>query len=158
MHSVESRSKRYIVPKLTLGLLTTLGAGIGIGDLLFNSSNAASSGSKVAVGEVMCADNKSVEGVWLSAGPSSGWANVIQGPSSSIEIFSRALHRVGSYTVHVGCGGSPKHWSLSDYANSDATANMPVGFLCEPTVNPSNHPKNHGICEQVGLIVLGATS
>lgn len=58
-------------------------------------------------GRVTCIDQEDVEGVWIAASGGSGFAT--RSGSGFDQGFSRS-GITGSWTVHVGCGGSSSSW------------------------------------------------
>jgi hypothetical protein len=71
----------------------------------------AASASMTVRGQVMCLDQDNVTGVWIAASSGSGWASW-----SSINGYTVNFSRggvSGSWTVHVGCGGTPSNWRYS---------------------------------------------
>ena len=154
--SSERRRRPSFFQILGLTAVAGLVAGNTIAIVSAVSDSSTPPTAEVATGVAACEDNLPIEGVWVSAGPSSGGANMIPGSSPNQATFSKVIH-VGSYTVHVGCGGSPEHWQMADYATSSAVANFPVGFDCGPPSGGSE-AANRGICEQVGLTTLKAAT
>ena len=72
-----------------------------------------------ANGTVMCIDQRSVEGVWITAASGgSGWAGWSGGYYAG---FSYRLPNGGAYKVTVGCGGSPQHWASSSTSRAWVT-------------------------------------
>lgn len=159
METASKTSEQRRRPSFLMILGLTAVAGLAAGNaiaIVSATSSPSTPPAEVATGVAACEDNLPIEGVWVSAGPSSGWANKIPGASPTEVSFSRVTH-VSSYTVHVGCGGSPEHWQFSDIATSNAVTNFPVGFECGP---PSGkvEPADQGICEQVGVTTLKAAA
>lgn len=75
-------------------------------------------------GTVQCLDGLPVEGVWIAASGGSGFASwTPQSGYPSVARFSRAGIS-GSWTVHVGCGGSPSNWKYSPNGNSTTTSSV----------------------------------
>jgi hypothetical protein len=75
----------------------------------------AASASITVRGQVMCVDEENVTGVWIAASGGSGWASW-----SSINGYTVNFSRggvSGSWTVHVGCGGTPSNWRYSPDGN-----------------------------------------
>lgn len=67
--------------------------------------------STTVSGQVICVDEDNVTGVWIAASSGSGYANW-----SSINGYTVNFSRggvSGSWTVHVGCGGTPSKWLYS---------------------------------------------
>jgi hypothetical protein len=80
--------------------------------------------STTVSGEVTCVDELPVEGVWIQASGGSGWANWTPTIGASFNArFSRGGVS-GSWTVHVGCGGSPSHWKYSPDGNTTTTQSV----------------------------------
>lgn len=143
------------------GALCLIGLGIAAGyvagDFLpFIKGGSQPTTSLLAVGDVKCADGQAVEGVWVEAGASSGWANfypevsaVNAKPLSVVYDFFRGISQ-STYTVHVGCGGSPEKWTSADYS-SPAPANLSVGFVCL-SGEARGTPGNRGVCGQEPLV------
>lgn len=62
-------------------------------------------------GTVMCADQSTVVGVWVEvSGGRSGWAT--RSGSGYSQRWSYNT-QAKSYSLHVGCGGTPQKWAYS---------------------------------------------
>ena len=84
----------------------------------------AAQASTTVSGEVTCVDELPVEGVWIQASGGSGWASWTPTSGASYNArFSRGGVS-GSWTVHVGCGGSPSHWKYSPDGNTTTTQSV----------------------------------
>lgn len=81
------------------------------------ATTGTSAPATVVAGSVECWPDttKPVVGVWIVASNGgSGWADwhaLLGHPN--IALFSRTLPHGGSYVVHAGCGGTPRHWGLA---------------------------------------------
>lgn len=76
----------------------------------------ASAAGFSASGWVSCAQGWRVVGVWVNAGGSSGWAS-ISGPDKYGETrYDRSIGVHPTYTLNVGCGGTPSSWATNNYA------------------------------------------
>jgi hypothetical protein len=95
-------------------------------------------------GHVRCS-TMPVEGVWIVASKGgSGWAAWHDTRGPRIAYYGRRLPRGGPYAVHVGCGGSPKHWRTTpDSAAVSGTVN---NFLCGDVTRR----RDHDTCRRTG--------
>ena len=103
-----------------VGATLALVLGVSLG-----ASSPASASTTVA-GSLSCVTGRAVEGVWVAANSSSsGWAtlNVASGSSSTVS-WHFTLNNAGSYSIHVGCGGSPQTWSSTSYSGT-TSGNLP---------------------------------
>ena len=101
------QAKRWAVVMVCTAMLL-VGTVVGAGQ-----ARAASSIS----GHVYCTDGQAVEGVWVAANSGgSGWASWGVAGSTDYAWFSYTLPNGGSYSVHVGCGGSPSRWNTANYS------------------------------------------
>jgi hypothetical protein len=102
-----AKSRRLMLALLASATVIT---GIAI------SAPAASASLNVS-GHVECL-SMPVEGVWIAANSGgSGWASWSRAPSDPEEAsFSYNLPNGGSFSVHVGCGGSPQNWAVATYS------------------------------------------
>ena len=74
------------------------------------SSPVASAATAVS-GEVMCVSQAPVVGVWIAASNGgSGWAYWTASGTNYNARYFYSLPKGGSYSVHVGCGGTPSRW------------------------------------------------
>jgi hypothetical protein len=154
--SKESRiplSRRSLALIGGLGGAAFLGIGILIGDAVTSSVPTK---TPLAVGQVRCGNNQPVEGVWVDSGSGSGWASTVPPSNVSTSVsFNRSIEQ-DTYTVHVGCNGSPSRWAISDFSNTEAIADTPVGFVCDPAPVKTAEVNTHitGICRQVILTAI----
>lgn len=80
--------------------------------------------NKVTIsGNVLCADNERVVGVWVSAVSSgSNFANWYKTNSNGSEAaFWYVLPNGGAYNLHIGCGGSRQDWDNTDYTENGSS-------------------------------------
>ncbi len=77
-------------------------------------------------GEVACLSGHAVVGVYVAAAKGHGFASW-QG-STSTASFWYTLPERESYSLHVGCGGSPSSWQVATYSATVSTADN--NFLC----------------------------
>jgi hypothetical protein len=77
-------------------------------------------GNGSVTGTVICESGRPVVGVWIAASSGqrdSGWAHLGAGyPGHSTVTYSYQLGNDGSYSVHVGCGGTTSDWASSNYS------------------------------------------
>lgn len=81
-------------------------------------------------GSVSCVTGRAVEGIWVVANSGgSNWArmNVAGGTSSAVS-WSYTLPNGGSYSLHVGCGGSPSSWASTSTSGNYSGGSG--GMLC----------------------------
>jgi hypothetical protein len=72
----------------------------------------AAEASTTVSGYVTCVDELNVEGVWIQASGGSGYASWSTSGAGYNAHYSRAGIS-GSWTVHVGCGGSTSTWKYT---------------------------------------------
>lgn len=97
-----------------LRLVALLALVLTMTGLLPASAQAATTVS----GNVTCVDGRSVVGVWVDASSGgSGWATRTN-INGSTQRYSYALPNGGSYSVRVGCGGTPANWATSNASGS----------------------------------------
>lgn len=92
---------------ITLAAVTTITAPVVV------AATPASAATTVT-GTVYCDDNANVEGVWVVA-PSgvSGWAAMDHSGGTVQRVgWSYGNTNGGSYSLHVGCGGTPSNWAV----------------------------------------------
>jgi hypothetical protein len=82
-------------------------------------------------GQIGCINSASPVGVWVQAERStSGWADhevpIELGGFSKVN-YSYTLDHGGRYQVHVGCGGTPEHWT-KDLPSDNVSGSH--DFLC----------------------------
>ena len=96
-----------------------------------------------ASGFVSCANNWPVVGVWVNAGGSSGWAT-LGSAGHGLVSYDRSIDAHPTYTLNVGCGGTPQHWATSNFAQGGL-----LGMLADETylVNCNDH----GSCSAGGF-------
>lgn len=108
-------------------------------------ATAAPASASVGIsGQVMCVDQRSVVGLWVqAANGGSGWATLTN-VNGYTKNYRYTLPRGGSYSVHVGCGGTSQSWATSNKSpyvsgsyNSftcyDTTAARAAYLLCQRT-------------------------
>jgi hypothetical protein len=90
-------------------------------------------------GSVVCESGQPLVGVWIAASAGqadSGVAHLgpadesgTSFPDGAVGTYSYRLPHGGSYAVHVGCGGSSRHWVSSDFSPllSGKTASLRCG-------------------------------
>lgn len=94
---------------------------VGGGGIFLTSAAQA---SVTVSGQVTCVDELPVEGVWIQASGGSGYASWTPTSGASYNArFSRGGVS-GSWTVHVGCGGSPSNWKYSPDGNTTTTQSV----------------------------------
>ena len=90
-------------------------------------------------GQVMCADQRPVVGVWIvAANGGSGWAtrSNINGYTQN---YAFSLPRGGNYAVNVGCGGSPSNWATNN--KSSYVSGSYNSFTCYDTTSAGQYYK-----------------
>jgi hypothetical protein len=100
--------------------------------------------ASMLTGSVVCVSGRPLVGVWIAASSGqddSGFAHLgpanasgISYPAGSIATYSYRLSHAGTYSVHVGCGGTASVWDSSNYSPllSGATADL----RCNDPTNP----------------------
>ena len=103
-------------------------------------------GSSLVSGSVVCESARPVASIWIAAstgqsdsgfahlGPSSGIINFATGPRVT---YSFLLHHSGSYSVHVGCGGTASHWDSRNF--SPVLSRRVANLRCDDPRGPSTH-------------------
>jgi hypothetical protein len=92
-------------------------------------------------GQVTCESGQSVEGVWVSAAAGSAYASWQALGNGSTSDWWFTLPQEESYSLHVGCGGSPPSWAVATYT---ATVSGPHNsFNCQDSPGASGY----GQCE-----------
>jgi len=76
-------------------------------------TETATSDQMVVGGNVSCASGNPVAGVWAEATHGSGFAFIRLNSAGSTFSYLYPLQGSESYTLHVGCGGTAKHWAVS---------------------------------------------
>lgn len=106
----------------------------------------AGPGSSLVSGSVVCESARPVASIWIAAstgqsdsgfahlGPSSGIINFATGPRVT---YSFLLHHSGSYSVHVGCGGTASHWDSRNF--SPVLSRRVANLRCDDPRGPSTH-------------------
>lgn len=106
--------KPRVAPTAAIAITTALAAaGVTL-------AAPAAHASVTVSGQVMCVDELNVTGVWIAASGGSGWANW-----SSINGYTVNFNRPGvsgSWTVHVGCGGTRSNWLYTPDGNVTVTS------------------------------------
>jgi hypothetical protein len=104
------QAKRWAVT-LVCALVLIVGMAAGAG-----SAHASAAIS----GHVTCmTETQAVEGIWVAANSGgSGWANWTPVGANWYASFNYTLPNGGSYSLHVGCGGSPQHWNMALYSST----------------------------------------
>jgi hypothetical protein len=109
--------RRFIWVIQRLALLSAgsvLAAGVAAAALPAAPANASIGFS--ASGLVSCANGWQVVGVWVNAGGSSGWASLSAANKYGQRNYDRGIDAHPTYTLNVGCGGTPQHWATSNHA------------------------------------------
>jgi hypothetical protein len=134
------------------GIIRATGAALIAAALLAAGANAVSHAlgaqtSTTVTGSVVCESGQRVVGVWIAASAGqddSGFAHL--GPSSTSGIsypigasgtYSYRLRHGGSYAVHVGCGGTARHWTSTSY--SPLLSSRTVDLRCQ--IPPASAPR-----------------
>lgn len=102
----------------------------------------------IVTGTVQCDSGSKVVGVFVGAGPTrSGFATFApNGADSSVTYIYSAPVGV-PYAVHVGCGGTPAHWTTENWSEHyPGTSNS---FVCHDRANAQAHLP-FGQCSHAG--------
>jgi len=106
---------------------------------------AAAGGNPVAVtGHVQCTSGAPVVGVYVDTGTSArGFASFDAVESRSAANFAYSVLGGRSYSVHVGCGGTPSAWATDN--RSDDVTGTAHSFICADgqAVTERSH---YGVC------------
>ncbi len=89
---------------------------VGIAAVALPAAPANAAVGFQASGWVSCANGWPVVGVWVNAGGSSGWASLSGANKFGQKHYDRGIGTHPTYTLNVGCGGSPQHWATSNHA------------------------------------------
>jgi hypothetical protein len=82
-----------------------------------------------------------VEGVWVATSKGSGyspWTGQGDGATASFK-YTLPLHE--SYSLHVGCGGSPSSWQVATYSVTVSTAVN--NFSCDDVPGQADYGTCH---------------
>jgi hypothetical protein len=109
------RSARGLQRLVLLAAGTAFAAGVTAATLPAASASASIFGFQ-ASGLVSCANGWQVVGVWVNAGGSSGWASLSAVNRYGQRSYSRGIDAHPTYTLNVGCGGTPQNWATSNHA------------------------------------------
>ena len=119
----------------------------------FASGKPAAGRALILTGTVVCDSGRPVVGVWIAASSGeadSGRANLGASGSTgrnhpgSEVTFSYMLRHGGTYSAHVGCGGTPSRWASANY--SPLISGATVHLHCR---DPVRRPKD-------GLVPTGS--
>jgi hypothetical protein len=120
------------------GLVVTIGFSAG----WFRTSNPAQ--PRQVHGTVTCRSGDSVVGVWIQTrlGSDSGWADTV--PISPDSARYEYVLSEGVYALHVGCGGTDKHWASDN--RSAFVDGAKHDFVCidRPAARPHT---SYGLCQ-----------
>ena len=115
---------RSLIVTTTIGRTAAAAAALALAGGAGLVLTPAAQASTTVSGEVTCVDGLPVEGVWIQASGGSGSANWTPTSGASYNArFSRGGVS-GSWTVHVGCGGSRSHWKYSPDGNTRTTQSV----------------------------------
>jgi len=111
-------------------------------------------GSFIITGSVVCESGRPVAGVWIAASTGqrdSGFAHLgplnpgSSAPAGPAATYSYRLPHGGTYSVHVGCGGTSAHWASSSY--SPSLSGQTAHLRCDdPVASPTRRPIPRGTC------------
>jgi serine/threonine protein kinase len=73
-------------------------------------------------GSVSCISGNAVVGVYMAANKGSGFSPWQGQGNGATATFQYTLPLKESYSLHVGCGGSPSKWQVADYSVTVSTA------------------------------------
>ena len=88
-------------------------------------------------GSVSCISGNGVEGVWVAAGSGAGWSPWQGQGNGATATFWYTLPKKESYSLHVGCGGSPSSWKVATYSVTVSTAVN--NFACDDVPGQANY-------------------
>lgn len=111
-------------------------------------------GGLTVTGSVACESGRPIVGVWIAASTGqgdSGYAHLgppgglgISYPAGAAGSYSYRLPHQGSYAVHVGCGGSARHWASSNY--SPLLSSRTAHLHCADPASPAQGASPQGRC------------
>ena len=107
---------------------------LGVASSVTVSTPAMATSSGHVQGWIYCATG-GVEGVYVnkvSGSGSSGWANVWTVGSSNAQYAYDGLNSGATFSLSVGCGGSPGSWQYSTRTKYNYTAPFTGDFTCIP--------------------------
>jgi serine/threonine protein kinase len=99
------------------------------------------SGPFAISGYVSCISGNAVEGVYVAAGKGSGFSPWTGQGDGATATFTYTLPTQESYSLHVGCGGSPSSWQVATYSVTVSTAVN--NFACDDVPGQSDY----GTCQ-----------
>lgn len=88
-------------------------------------------------GSVSCISGNAVVGVYVAASKGSGFSPWQGQGNGATATFHYTLPLKESYSLHVGCGGSPSKWQVADYGVTVSTAVN--NFECDDVPGQSNY-------------------
>jgi hypothetical protein len=118
------------------------------------ASHIGHSGSMIT-GSVVCQSGRPIVGVWIAASTGQGDSDYAHlgplnltdssSPIGSEGTYSYRLPQGGTYSVHVGCGGTSAHWASNNYSPllSSRTARL---HCDDPTAASTNRAIPRGRC------------
>jgi serine/threonine protein kinase len=92
-------------------------------------------------GSVSCISGNAVVGVYVDASKGSGFSPWQGQGSGATATFQYTLPLKESYSLHVGCGGSPSKWEVADYSVTVSTAVN--NFSCDDVPGQSDYGTCH---------------
>lgn len=99
---------------LVLVLSTLVGAGAAVAVAVMASGSP--DGTYTVRGTLTCSSGNRVVGAWLQGSPAKGWAHLDVTGNGTAE-YSYELPRGETYSLHVGCGGTPKNWAVDPHTS-----------------------------------------
>jgi hypothetical protein len=95
-------------------------------------------------GQVTCLSGAPVVGVWVvAASGGSGWASYSYEGAGWYR-YSFTLPRGGSYSLHVGCGGSTSRWAMT--AQTPYATNTSGTPICDDIRGSDEDGLSYGWC------------
>ena len=80
-------------------------------------------------GAVTCTSGHAVVGVWVAAAQGAGYSPWRGQGNGETATYWYTLPKKESWSLHVGCGGSPSSWGVATYSVTVSSAN--VNFACD---------------------------
>lgn len=110
-------------------LVGLLAAFMLVAAFFVTSASPAHASTKV-YGSVECGSGHNIEGLWVAASSgTSGWAIMNYPGNTHYNIsWSYTLSSGNSYSVHVGCGGTPGNWAVT--STSEIYSGNSYNLIC----------------------------
>jgi hypothetical protein len=102
-------------------------------------TTSTSSGTFFVTGQLSCVSGKAIVGVWVQASQGSGFSSWKSIGDGSTADYWYTLSTTESYSLHVGCGGTPQTWEVAAY--SPVVSGSHNSFDCIDVASNPNYAK-----------------